>query len=105
MAKLGTILKYHKISDKEWDRMTQTQKTKKIQKYMDDKRKLGQEMMAEKYKNAREDMATEMWGKKQYGTRRLSNRQVRETLNKAGYNIKQKTTKADEFKKRFGVKK
>jgi hypothetical protein len=98
MASLGDKVKKHfKISDKEWDRMSIKLKTNKANKYMDDFRNDANAMADERRKNARSDMKTNT-----YADRKLSNRKVRDTLNKAGYNIKQNTSAAQRFKERYG---
>ena len=98
MASLGhKVQKHFKISDKEWDRMSIRQVANKTNKYMDDFRNDANSMADEKRKNARSDMKTNT-----YADRKLSNQEVRDTLNKAGYNIKQNTSAAQKFKKRYG---
>tara|TARA_R100000734_G_C3307238_1_gene97781 strand:+ start:519 stop:818 length:300 start_codon:yes stop_codon:yes gene_type:complete len=98
MASLGhKVQKHFKISDKEWDRMSIKQIANKTNKYMDDLRKDANAVADERRRNVRSDMI-----KNTYADRKLSNRKVRDTLNKAGYNIKQDTSAAQRFKKRYG---
>ena len=64
--------------------------------------KARQEAYAEKMKNKLSDTRSA----KRYGqgsdSRVLKDNQIRDTLNKAGYNIKQDTSAAQRFKKRYG---
>ena len=98
MASLGDKVKKHfKISDKEWNRMSVKQVANKTNKYMDDFRNDVNAVADETRRNVRSDMKTNT-----YADRKLSNRKVRDTLNKAGYNIKQDTSAAQRFKERYG---
>ena len=91
------VQKHFSISDKEWSRMSKELKTKKANRMMDDFRNDANAMADERRKNTLSDLQ-----RSTYGDRSLSNRKVRDTLNKAGYNVKQNTTAAERFKKRYG---
>ncbi len=97
-----TVREHFNISDKEWKRMTRNQKISKIAAYNQGRTKARQEAYAEKMKNKLSDTRSA----KRYGqgsdSRVLKDNQIRDTLNKAGYNIKQDTSAAQRFKKRYG---
>ena len=87
MASATQLKKHFNISDKEWNRMTGKQKIAKRGQYMDDFRNDANAMADERRKNTLSDLQ-----RNTYGDRSLSNRKVRDTLNKAGYNVKQDTS-------------
>ena len=97
MASKKKLQKHFNISDKEWNRMSTKQVANMANKYMDNFRNDANAMADEKRKNALSDLK-----RNTYGNRSLSNRKVRDTLNKAGYNIKQDTSAAQKFKQRYG---
>ena len=98
MASLKQQVQRHfNISDNEWSRMSRQLKTKKANQMMDDFRNDANAMAAERRRNTLSDLQ-----RNTYGNRSISNRKVRDTLNKARYNIKQDTTDAERFKKRYG---
>lgn len=101
-TKAQTVREHFNISDKEWKRMTRDQKLTKVGNYNQGRTKARQEAYAEKMKNKLSDTRS----KKRYGqgsdSRVLKDNQIRNTLNKAGYNIKQDTSAAQKFKQRYG---
>ena len=101
-TKMQTVREHFNISDKEWKRMTRTQKLTKVGNYNQGRIKARQEKFAEK----KENMISDRQSARRYGqgsdSRRLKDNQVRDTLNKAGYNIKQNTSAAQKFKDRYG---
>ncbi len=97
MASKKKLQKHFNISDKEWNRMSAKQVANMANKYMDNFRNDANAMADEKRKNALSDLK-----RNTYGNRSLSNRKARDTLNKAGYNIKQDTSAAQRFKQRYG---
>ena len=95
--KISRIKKHFNISDKEWNQMSAQEKKTKQRRYQHDYFIDAMDMASENRRNADIDLQTNI-----YGNRRLSNRKVRQTLNKAGYNIKQDTSAAQRFKQRYG---
>lgn len=103
-TKMQTVREHFNISDKEWKRMTRNQKMTKVANYNQGRTEARQEAYAEKMENRLSDQRS----KKRYGqgsdSRLLKDNQIRDTLNKAGYNIKQDTSAAQRFKERYGKK-
>lgn len=97
MASKKKLQKHFNISDKEWSRMSAKQVANMANKYMDNFKNDANAMADERRKNTLSDLK-----RNTYGNRSLSNRKVRDTLNKAGYNIKQDTSAAQRFKQRYG---
>tara|TARA_R100000231_G_scaffold136396_1_gene111651 strand:+ start:52 stop:351 length:300 start_codon:yes stop_codon:yes gene_type:complete len=96
MADKKQLQKYFNISDKEWNQMSAQEKKTKKRQYQHDYFIDVMDKASESRRNADIDLQTNI-----YGNRRLSNKKVRDTLNKAGYNIKQDTSAAQRFKDRY----
>tara|TARA_R110002111_G_scaffold76537_1_gene121221 strand:+ start:95 stop:406 length:312 start_codon:yes stop_codon:yes gene_type:complete len=103
---MATIAQKHfKISDKEWNRMSREERANKT--YL--QRKAFVKLRQEAHNERRENRISDALSKKKYGqgrdSRNLKDSDIRRTLNKAGYNIKQDTSAAQRLKNRYKVKK
>tara|TARA_R100000234_G_scaffold92996_1_gene61216 strand:- start:276 stop:575 length:300 start_codon:yes stop_codon:yes gene_type:complete len=96
MADKKQLQKYFDISDKEWNQMSAQEKKTKKRQYQHDYFIDVMDKASESRRNADIDLQTNI-----YGNKRISNKKVRDTLNKAGYNIKQDTSAAQRFKDRY----
>ena len=93
---ISRIKKHFNISDKEWNQMSAQEKKRKQRRYQHDYFIDVMDKASESRRNADIDLQTNI-----YGNKRISNKKVRDALNKAGYNIKQDTSAAQRFKDRY----
>jgi hypothetical protein len=81
MAK--NVKEHFKISDREWNRLNQEVKVRKIQEY----NQMRRNQTIERFKNRNDDYRSDI-KEDQYGTKYLRKGRVKRNLEKAGYDIK-----------------